>query len=183
MKDYEMVYISSEGSPWGGVCCLTEKKKKVNLSSAVLKRLGKPKRVAIHVGVRANEGKIVISASGDEPGAILVNYDRKKICFYTPEIVGTLQNMIRTYAHGEFIPGIYYTVSGVAVGENAFEFDLRDAVPRVVKNAGKATGKKAEQKKKAPTYKGSLIGSGTAKTAAFSASSGFNMPKMAGRMS
>ena len=174
MKDYEMVFVSSEGSPYAQTCCLTISREKVGISSAVLKRLGQPKRIAIHIGVRSNEGKIVVEASEDVPGSILVNYDRKKINFYNPEIVGALQDMIRNYAHGEFTPGIFYTVNGVAVGKNAFEFDFRDAMHRVVKNAGLAMAQNAEKKKKASEQSGGRRG------AAFSAASGFNMPQMTG---
>ena len=119
----------------------------------------------------------MVEASEDVPGSILVNYDRKKICFYNPEIVGALQDMIRNYAHGEFTPGIFYTVNGVAVGKNAFEFDFRDAMHRVVKNAGLAMAQNAEKKKKASEQGGGQRGAGHP---AFSTASGFNMPQIAG---
>ena len=124
MKDYEMVYVSSVGSPQAGNCCLTVSSGKVGLFPAVLEILGYPKRIAFHRGIRSNAGKVVVEAAEDIPGAILVNYDRKKICFYSREILDPLQELVQTNAHGEFVPGIFYTVKGVAAGENTVEFDF-----------------------------------------------------------
>lgn len=119
------------------------------------------------------------------PGAILVDYDRRKICFYSKEIVEPLKELIRKCVQGEFYPGIFYTVKGVSIGENALEFDFRDAVYRVVTVDHEMMKQIRAQKKKAASRSGKTAKSGAVgggKTAAFSASSGFNMPNMAGRM-
>ena len=70
--------------------------------AGTLEVLGYPKRIKIHRGVRTNSGKIVIEAADEDPGAILVDYDRKKVCFYSKEILDPLKEMIRQYAKGEF---------------------------------------------------------------------------------
>ena len=132
MNDYEKIFVSSIGSPWAGMCGLTISEGRVRLFLAVPRRIGSPERIMIHLGVRSNEGKIIVEATENVPGSILVDYDRKKYCFYSSELVEPLKNLIRKYAHGDFMPGIYYTLKGTAVGENAVEFDFRDAVHRVV---------------------------------------------------
>ena len=105
-----------------------------------------------------------------------------KKCFYSPELVEPLKNLIRTYAHGEFTPGIYYTVKGTSVGENAVEFDFRNAVHRGVNVQQELVQKMRAEKKKASGRKENKNTSGHAKLPAFNARSGFNMPNMGGRM-
>lgn len=186
MNDYEMIYVPSVGSPQAGACCLTISENRVGLLSAVFEVLGYPKRIAIHRGINANEGKIIIEAVEDVPGAILVDYDRRKFSFYSKEILNPLKDLIRKYAQGDFYPGIFYTIKGVLNGDNAVEFDFRDAVHRVVKGK-QINGRNALKKNNTSTRNAghaSKSGSGGAgKTAAFSASSGFNMPNMGGSMS
>ena len=111
-----------------------------------------------------------------------MDYDRKKYCFYSSELVEPLKNLIRKYAHGDFMPGIYYTLKGTAVGENAVEFDFRDAVHRVVNVDQELVQKMRDEKKKSSGRKGNQKTSGHTKVSAFSATSGFNMPNMSGRM-
>ena len=183
MNDYEKVFVSSVGSPWAGMCGLTISEGKVRLYPAVLRRSGSPERIMIQLGVRSNEGKIVIEASENVPGSILVDYDRKKLCFYSPELVEPLKDLIRTYAHGEFKPGIYYSVKGKAIGENTVEFDFRDAVHRVVKAGGGQFPRMRAEKSKSTARKDSQNTSGKAKATAFSSAPGSNMPKMTGSMS
>ena len=95
MNDYEKVFVSSVGSPWAGMCGLTISEGKVRLYPAVLRRSGSPERIMIQLGVRSNEGKIVIEASENVPGSILVDYDRKKLCFYSPELVEPLKILFK----------------------------------------------------------------------------------------
>ena len=185
MNGYEQLFVPSVGSPKVGSCCVIVSEGKVTFSSSVLGKLGHPKRIAIHRGVNQNEGKIVVEAAGDVPGAILVDYDRKKISFYSKEIVEPLKELIRKSANGEFVPGIFFTVKGISIGEKALEFDFHDAVYRVVSVDKKMLQKVRAEKKKAASGDGKAAKSGSGgsmKTAAFSASSGFNMPNMAGRM-
>ena len=182
MNDYEKIFVSSVGSPWAGMCGLTISEGKVRLFPAVLRKIGSPERIMIHLGVRSNEGKIIVEAAENVPGSILVDYDRKKYCFYSSELVEPLKNLIRKYAHGEFMPGIYYTVKGTAIGENVVEFDFRDAVHRVVNVDQELVQKMRDEKKKSSGRKENQKTSGHTKVSAFSASSGFNMPNMAGRM-
>ena len=185
MNGYEQLFVPSVGSPKVGSSCVIVSEGKVTFSSSVLGKLGHPKRIVIHRGVNQNEGKIVVEAAGDVPGAILVDYDRKKICFYSKEIVEPLKDLIRKNANGEFVPGIFFTVKGVSVGEKALEFDFHDAVYRVVSVDQKMPQKVRAQKKMAASQGGKTAkasSGGGGKTAAFSASSGFNMPNMVGRM-
>ena len=185
MNDYEMIFVPSVGSPQAGACCLTISESRVGLFPAVFEMLGYPKRIAIRRGINANEGKIVVEAAEDMPGAILVDYDRRKFSFYSKEILNPLKDLIRKQVQGEFSPGIFYTIKGVPTGKKAVEFDFRDAVHRVVKGK-QVNSSKAFKKRNAPTRSSGharKAGSGGGgKTAAFNASSGFNMPNMVGRM-
>ncbi len=61
------------------MCGLTVSEGKVRLYPAVLRRIGSPERIMIHLGVRSNEGKIIIEATDNVPGSILVDYYRKKM--------------------------------------------------------------------------------------------------------
>ena len=185
MNDYELIFVPSVGSPQAGTCCLTISESRVGLFPAVFEMLGYPKRIAIRRGINANEGKIIIEAADDVPGAILVDYDRRTFSFYSKEILNPLKDLIRKQVQGDFCPGIFYTVKGVPTGKKAVEFDFRDAVYRVVKGK-QVNSSNAFKKKNAPTRKTGhatkASSGGGGKTTAFSASSGFNMPNMAGRM-
>ena len=185
MNGYEQLFVPSVGSPKVGSCCVIVSEGKVTFSPSVLGKMGHPKRITIHRGVNENEGKIVVEAAENVPGAILVDYDRKKICFYSKEIVEPLKDLIRKCVNGEFVPGIFFSVKGVSIGENALEFDFRDAVYRVVSVDQQMLQRVRAEKKRAASRggKAAKTGSGgSGKTAAFSASSGFNMPNMVGRM-
>ena len=185
MNDYEMIFVPSVGSPQAGACCLTISESRGGLFPAVFEMLGYPKRIAIRRGINANEGKIIIEATDDVPGAILVDYDRRKNSFYSKEILNPLKDLIRKQVQGDFCPGIFYTVKGVPAGENAVEFDFRDAVHRVVKGK-RGNSSDNFRRRSSPTrssgHKAKLGSGGGGKTAAFSDSSGFNMPNMAGRI-
>ena len=117
MNDYEMIFVPSVGSPQAGACCLTISESRVGLFPAVFEMLGYPKRIAIRRGINANEGKIIIEAADDVPGAILVDYDRRKNSFYSKEILNPLKDLIRKQVQGDFCPGIFYTVKGVPAGK------------------------------------------------------------------
>ena len=90
MNDYEMIFVPSVGSPQAGACCLTISESRGGLFPAVFEMLGYPKRIGIRRGINANEGKIIIEATDDVPGAILVDYDRRKNSFYSKEILNPL---------------------------------------------------------------------------------------------
>lgn len=184
MKDYEVVYVPSVGSPRAGLCSLTISEGKVGLMAGVLEVLGYPKRIKIHRGVRANAGKIVIEAAEDEDaGAILVDYDRRKVCFYSKEILEPLKDMIRQYAKCEFTPGIYFLIKGTVIEERAVEFNFRDAFHRVVNVSETATRALDNYRQKAYGKKSNSKPAPQKNVSSFNTTAGFNMPKMAGRMS
>ena len=183
MNDYEVLYVPSSGSPRSGSCCITISEGKVGFSYGVLEKLGFPKRIGVRRGVRTNEGKIIIAAAtDDEPGSIYVDYDRKKICFYSKEMLDPLKDLIRKCVKGEFYPGIFYTVKGKVIAEKAMEFDFRDAMYKVV-NVDNENMKHVRQgKRKDSARKESQKPSGKVIPTSFGTASGFNMPNLAGRM-
>ena len=182
MIDYETLYVPSIGSPRAGLCSITISEGKVGIMAGTLEVLGYPKRIKIHRGVRTNSGKIVIEAADEDPGAILVDYDRKKVCFYSKEILDPLKEMIRQYAKGEFTPGIYFLIKGVVTEEKAVEFDFRDAFHRIVNVSESASNALDRYRQKTYGKKENKKSSGHKNVTAFNAASGFNMPKMAGKM-
>ena len=150
----------------------------------VLEVLGYPKRIKIHRGVRANAGKIVIEAAENEDaGAILVDYDRRKVCFYSKEILDPLKDMIRQYAKYEFTPGIYFLIEGTVIEENAVEFNFRYAYHRVVNVSETASKALDNYRKKSYGKKSNTKQVSQKRTNAYNTTAGFNMPKMAGKMS
>ena len=181
MNDYEVLYVPSSGSPRAGICCITVSEGKVGFSSGVLEKIGFPKRITVRRGVRKNEGKLIIEAAADdEPGSIYVDYDRKKICFYSKEMVDPLKDLIRKCVKGEFYPGIFYTIKGKMVEENALEFDFRDAMFRVVNVDNENIKRIRAETRKDSARSGKQISSGKVIPTSFSAASGFNMPQMTG---
>ena len=81
---------------------------------------------------------------------------------------------------GEFYPGIFYTIKGKMVEENALEFDFRDAMFRVVNVDNENIKRIRAETRKDSARSGKQISSGKVIPTSFSAASGFNMPQMTG---
>ena len=145
-----------------------------------LKRENKANREKVmsqYNGVKSNVDEI-----SKDVEHILVDYDRKKVCFYSKEILEPLKEMIRQYAKGEFTPGIYFLIKGVVTEEKAVEFDFRDAFHRVVNVSESASNALDRYRQKTYGKKDNKKSSGHKNVTTFNAASGFNMPKMAGKM-
>ena len=182
MNDYELVYVPSVGNPRAGMCSISVSEGKVRIFPGVLEKLGNPKRIVICRGVRSNEGKVVIRKAEDTPGALLIDYDRKKICFYSKEILDPFKDLIRQYAQMEFTPGIFFMIKGVPIAEDAIEFDFRYVTYRIMNVSEKAANALISYRKKTTGKSDSQNILEPKIIPAYSAASGFNMPKMTGRM-
>ena len=137
MKDYEVLHIPNGRLPNIGLLHLTVSENRVGLYMTVLDALGRPDGIIIHRGINGNEGKLVIEAAEYDPdnpddGVAPIDYERKKIDFYSKDFVEACKDMIRKYGGGEFSRGIFYTVKGTRDGDNAIMFDFRNVASRVV---------------------------------------------------
>ena len=145
MKDYEQIVVPNEGNLTIDMICLTVLESRVGMFPAVLEALDKPDHILIHRGVRKNAGKLIVEGTDEYCyGAILINYERKKISFFNKTFIELCKEMVRQYGKGEFKPGIYYTVKGKKV-EDGIEFDFREVLYREVKACMR--GKKGKAKK------------------------------------
>ena len=137
MKDYEVLHIPNGRMPNIGLLRLTVSENRVGLYMPVLDALGRPDGIIIHRGINGNEGKLVIEAAEYDPdnpddGVVPIDYERKKIDFYSKDFVEACKEMIRKYGGGEFSRGIFYTVKGTRDGDDAIMFDFRIVASRVV---------------------------------------------------
>ena len=106
-----------------------------------------------------------------EYGAIPINYERKKISFYNKAFIGACKEMIQKYGKGEFKPGIFYTVKGKLVEENAVEFDFHTVLYREVKACKPDIYRKKGKAKKPSKSSGQAVKRSGSMT-------GFTMPGM-----
>lgn len=154
MKDYEVLHIPNGRMPNIGLLRLTVSENRVGLYMPVLDALGRPDGIIIHRGINGNEGKLVIEAAEYDPdnpdeGVVPIDYERKKIDFYSKDFVEVCKELIRKYGGGEFSRGIFYTVKGVRDSDDAIMFDFRIVASRVVS---------AVQKPKKRTANGRIAG-------------------------
>ena len=133
MGDYETIRISSAGSRMVGKLYITVSSERVGLQNEVLACLGDPERIVIRKGVRSSAGTLMIEAVVEEEnGSIEIDYEKKRIGFYDKDFVEMCKGMIRQYAHGDFMPGVVYSIKGNRQ-ENTVIFDFHKVVKRQVK--------------------------------------------------
>ena len=113
MKDYEQIVVPNEGNLTIDMICLTVSESRVGMFPAVLEALDKPEHILIHRGVRKNAGKLIVEGTDEYCyGAILINYERKKISFFNKTFIELCKEMVRQYGKGEFKPGIAWFLGG-----------------------------------------------------------------------
>ena len=130
---------------------LTVSENRVGLYMPVLDALDRPSGIIIHRGINGNEGKLIIEAAEFDPddprsGVIPLDYERKKIDFYSKDFVDTCKDMIRKYGGGEFSRGVFFTVKGVRESDTMVLFDFRIVASRVVTSAQKPKKRSASGK-------------------------------------
>ena len=134
MKDYEQIVVPNEGNLTIDMICLTVSESRVGMFPAVLEALDKPDHILIHRGVRKNAGKLIVESTDEYCyGAILINFERKKISFFN-----------KTFINHFIYSLIIYMVKGKKV-EDGIEFDFREVLYREVKACMR--GKKGKAKK------------------------------------
>lgn len=151
MKDYEILHIPNGKMPNIGMLRLTVSENRVGLYMPVLDALDRPSGIIIHRGINGNEGKLIIEAAEFDPddprsGVIPLDYERKKIDFYSKDFVDTCKDMIRKYGGGEFSRGVFFTVKGVRESDTMVLFDFRIVASRVVTSAQKPKKRSASGK-------------------------------------
>ena len=129
---------------------LTVSEDRVGLFKPALEAIVRPEYILFHKGVNHNAGKLMlVAADKDAPNSIRIDYDRKKISFFSRDFINICKDMIREYAAGEFSSGVFYAVKGKQQGENMIVFDFREVAHHHVKPSGKVNAKKARAKKAA----------------------------------
>ena len=125
MEDYEVLMIANMSKPFIGMLRLTVSEDRIGLYKPVLETIGNPNYIKFQRGVNANAGKLVLEAAEeDEPGAIHMDYDRKKFSFFSRDFIEMCKDMVRKYAGGEFAGGVYYAVKGTLQDGGRVVFDF-----------------------------------------------------------